>query len=84
MLTWVGCVWPQVDTSTLKPAEWERLRTGIALKTFTTLMKRQVVVGYARLQGVPLHDVCSVSHYNVSNAVCNRVPHACTKAVHTC
>lgn len=24
----------------MKPAEWERLRTGIALKTFTALMKR--------------------------------------------
>lgn len=32
----------QVDTSTIKPAEWERLRTGIALKTFTALMKRSV------------------------------------------
>lgn len=30
----------QVDTATIKPAEWERLRTGIALKTFTALMKR--------------------------------------------
>ena len=57
-----GVVCLQVDTSTLKPAEWERLRTGIALKTFTTLMKRQVVVAYASLQGVPLHGVCSVSH----------------------
>lgn len=30
----------QVDAATIKPAEWERLRTGIALKTFTALMKR--------------------------------------------
>jgi hypothetical protein len=30
----------QVDTTTMRPGEWERLRTGIALKTFTALMKR--------------------------------------------
>jgi hypothetical protein len=30
----------QVDTATMRPGEWERLRTGIALKTFTALMKR--------------------------------------------
>jgi hypothetical protein len=29
-----------VDRSTIKPAEWQRLRAGIALKTFTALMKR--------------------------------------------
>lgn len=27
----------------MRPAEWERLRAGIALKTFTALMKRYVV-----------------------------------------
>jgi hypothetical protein len=35
---------PQVDTATIKPQEWERLRTGIALKTFTALMKRYCVI----------------------------------------
>eukprot|EP00775_Hariotina_reticulata_P008975 gene8975-9150_t len=30
----------KVDRSTIKPAEWQRLRAGIALKTFTALMKR--------------------------------------------
>lgn len=34
----------QVDTSNIKPQEWERLRTGIALKTFTALMKRWVLL----------------------------------------
>jgi hypothetical protein len=29
-----------VDTHTIKAAEWERLRTGIALKTFTALITR--------------------------------------------
>jgi hypothetical protein len=30
----------QVDTSAMRPAEWQRLRAGIALKTFTALMKK--------------------------------------------
>ena len=30
----------QVNTHTIKAAEWERLRTGIALKTFTALITR--------------------------------------------
>ncbi len=33
----------KVDPSKLKPQEWERLRTGIALKTFTALIKRYQV-----------------------------------------
>lgn len=33
-------VFLQVDMSKVHPAEWERLRTGIALKTFTALIKR--------------------------------------------
>lgn len=30
----------QVDAAAMNSMEWERLRTGIALKTFTALMKK--------------------------------------------
>ncbi|KAF6259738.1 Mechanosensitive ion channel-domain-containing protein [Scenedesmus sp. NREL 46B-D3] len=40
MLEKVNVLGKQVDAASMRPGEWERLRTGIALKTFTALMKR--------------------------------------------
>lgn len=31
---------PQVDAANMRPADWDRLRAGIALKTFTALIKQ--------------------------------------------
>ena len=33
----------QVDAANVRPADWERLRAGIALKTFTALIKQYQV-----------------------------------------
>lgn len=51
----------QVDTSTIKPAEWERLRTGIALKTFTALMKKYVVAVDWMTELFVVHTMASIA-----------------------